>query len=328
MHIERKSLSLSSHRCAVLRNALCILVPVLMVGLSELLGEPEIIFPEFAALATGAWLTPCAPWRTTSLQIIVLLGLASCAGVGIHLLLPVPMLFQVLIAFLFTGLCLTISRSTFVPMISACILPILMGTDTIVYPLSVISLGVVCIGIRGLMQKYGFVSPFSPPDPNLSLRQSLRDWLLRTLVLGLVAAVPVLTQNYYFIAPPVLVVFVEFTHPKSALRKKPLKILLVIAFSCLIGEGARMLHIHLGFALWLCSCIALILLMLVFSSFKIAFPPAGAMALLPLILPAQQADLCSLKAIIGCALFIGLALLLFRKKQDGSLPQNADSSSL
>ena len=328
MNIKRESLSLQSNCRAVLRNVLCILAPTLMVGLSEFLGEPEIIFPEFAALAIGAWLTPCAPWRTTPFQIIVLLALASCTGVGMHLLLPIPMLFKVLLAFLFTGLCLTISRSTFVPMISACVLPILMGTDTLVYPLSVVVLGIVCIGIRRLLGQYGLVSPFSPPASSQALRQTLRDWLLRTLVFGLVAAVPIHTQNYYLIAPPVLVVFVEFTNPESTLRKKPLKILLVIALSCLIGEGTRLLHIHLEFSLWLCACFSLFLLMLVFSLTKTAFPPAGAMALLPLILPAQQAYLCSLKAITGCALFLGLALLLFRKRQEDPSPESTGSHSL
>ena len=48
----------------VVTDIMTIALVAAMVGVAELLGEKEIIFPEITALAIGAWIAPQQVWRT------------------------------------------------------------------------------------------------------------------------------------------------------------------------------------------------------------------------------------------------------------------------
>ena len=53
----------------------------LMVGVAELTGEREIIFPEMAALTIGLWISDKHIWQVGNGQLILLMTLAAVAGV-------------------------------------------------------------------------------------------------------------------------------------------------------------------------------------------------------------------------------------------------------
>ena len=65
-----------------------ILTVTLMTGVSELTSEPEIIFPEAAAIALGAIISPRLPWKVNKLSALILVFICAVAAVGIFCLCP------------------------------------------------------------------------------------------------------------------------------------------------------------------------------------------------------------------------------------------------
>ena len=52
-----------------------------MVGVSELLGEKEIIFPEITALTVGAIAAPKHSWKVSRARMILLIAVCSVIGI-------------------------------------------------------------------------------------------------------------------------------------------------------------------------------------------------------------------------------------------------------
>lgn len=295
--------------------AICVIFPVIMVIVAQLTGENEIIFSEFAALTTGAWAAPKTPWKTNRLKIVSLLMLASLCGVCLNRYTALPVLAKTIFAFIFTAVCLTAAKSTFVPMISACVLPILMSTDTFIYFVSVTMLALICVTVQYILERLDLREPMLPQKTENTMKNEIYDWLLRTAIFTAAAIYPVISRNYCFIAPPIIVAFVEFSNRESSLRRKPLKILAVIALACFFGEFTRFLCVSYNVSIWVCALLSMTAITTVFLLANTFFPPAGAMALLPLILSNEQAHFYTVKAMIGCVLFISAALLVFRDKK-------------
>lgn len=70
--------------------AIFILIVTLMTGVSELTSEPEIIFPEAAAIALGALIAPGLPWKVNKISALMLVFICAVAGLTIsrYVLLP------------------------------------------------------------------------------------------------------------------------------------------------------------------------------------------------------------------------------------------------
>lgn len=131
-----------------------------MVGCSLLLNEPEIIFPEITALTIGAWLAPKQVWKTSSLKLVVLIMIYAIIGVCLVRYLHMSLTFKVMLAFLLCNLGLIISHTTFAPLISACILPILMHTESWIYPISATIMAFMIVVIQNFLQKKGDCHPY------------------------------------------------------------------------------------------------------------------------------------------------------------------------
>ena len=54
-----------------------------MVGVSELMGEKEIIFPEMAALTIGMWIVDKKVWTVSRLKLVLLMSIGAIVGVCI-----------------------------------------------------------------------------------------------------------------------------------------------------------------------------------------------------------------------------------------------------
>jgi hypothetical protein len=116
---------------------------ILMVGLAEWAGEKEIIFPEMAALTIGMWVIDKRVWKVRRWQMIWMMTAGAVAGVCIVRYSPLPLLCNLCMAFTFAACCLMFSRTTLIPLISACMLPVLLHTETWIYPTAVFFLGEV-----------------------------------------------------------------------------------------------------------------------------------------------------------------------------------------
>lgn len=63
-----------------------------MVGVSELMGEKEIIFPEMAALTIGMWIVDKKVWTVSRLKLVLLMSIRAIVGVCIVRYSPFPLI--------------------------------------------------------------------------------------------------------------------------------------------------------------------------------------------------------------------------------------------
>ena len=80
-----------------------ILTVTLMTGVSELTNEPEIIFPEAAAIALGALIAPGLPWKVNKISALMLVFICAVAGLTISRYVLLPLEYKLIIAYI-TGL--------------------------------------------------------------------------------------------------------------------------------------------------------------------------------------------------------------------------------
>ena len=165
---------------AVLPSAFFLLTAAVMVGAAEILGEKEIIFPEAGAIALGALAAPRLAWRTDKRSVFFLIGICACAGVLIVLYLPLPLAWQLIAAYLFGQAVLLASRTTFAPLISAAVLPVLLQTRSPVYLAAALALTALVLLLRSALEGAG------PPPA----RAVCAAFTIRCGLGGLVAAHP------------------------------------------------------------------------------------------------------------------------------------------
>lgn len=125
-------------RSSLLRSVVVVLFLTMMAVVAEISNQREIIFPEAGALCVGLWLMPKAVWNVRIRQVPLLLTAATLIGLGINLLLPVCFEVRFAVAFCAVALMLRIVRCNMFPVVSAAMLPVLIGTTSWVYPVSVL----------------------------------------------------------------------------------------------------------------------------------------------------------------------------------------------
>ncbi len=288
---------------------------LLMVLIAEISGEREIIFPEICALTIGAWVAEQQPWMTNKRRIFLLMSLAALFGVLIVRYVSIPLLGQVCLSFAFTGFILTLFKTNFVPIISACILPVYLRTDSWVYPISVSVMALIIIIAQWLMEKYHFrpVNNFVPCEFNV--KEQIIKWSKLLLVFGLIAIIPFKTHQIFFLAPPLIVMFTELSNLNSPARKRPLYIVGLMTFGAFMGCLIRLLlNIYLNIPLSICTALACVALFIALNKVKINFPPAGAILLIPMILDKQLLFLFPIEVFVGALLLSYTAILIFKVK--------------
>lgn len=311
--------SLKNKRLAILRllsrQAMVILVAMLMVGVANLLKKPEFIFPELAALTIGSLLIVKRVWYVNRWQIVLLITSAALIGTVLYLYSPFYGLVNIAIGFASVAALLILFRSSLYPALSACLLPLVLNEATWLYPLAVFLLSLLLVTLQWTMEKIGLRTPLPfRPTERTPRERTLRALAMLPFILA-VAMFATLTQQNFFILPPLIVLFVEFSRPEAGLRKAPLHIIALMAIAALLGNfGKLFLEPVLGISPVLSIGITLVLLLTVFGLTKRNFAPAAAIAVLPQILKQENAYLFPLEVTLATALFIALALFLFRKK--------------
>lgn len=287
-----------------------------MTGTAALLGEREIIFPEILALAVGAWGIEKQPWRANRLQLFTLMSLGAIIGYLIVRFVRFYLPIQIMLGLLIITLLLSITKTTIYPMISACILPILLQTDTWIYPLSVI----VLTGIIILVQKLMELADMRSEEPQNETEAFGRDyfksqipfwgkWFLIMIPLILLAT---LSGWYFLIAPPLIVAYTELYSGHGTLRKHPWLLFFQLTLMAWCGTFMRLIACEkLGLPLWLGTLTSVMILFICFEVTHLTFPPAGAVILLPFLLPSQTLIMYPLLVTIGAAVFIGISVYQF-----------------
>ncbi len=292
-----------------------IFMALFMVFAAEFSGEKEIIFPEICALTIGAWVSEKQPWKTNKRRIFFLMSAAALFGVLIVRYVSLPLIFQVCLCFGFTGFILTLFKTNFIPIISACILPVYLKTASWVYPVSVSVMALIIIFAQYLMEKFHLrpVNKFIPCEFNI--KNQIIKWSKLLFVFGLIALIPFKTHQIYFLAPPLIVMFTEFANPNSPARKKLYYIIGLMTFSAFTGCFTRfILNIVLGLPLSVTAFLSCVILFAALNKTKINFPPAGAILLIPLILDEKLLFLFPFEVFAGACVLSFAAVFLFKGK--------------
>ncbi len=289
-------------RTAIACPAAAVAVAAAMVGAAGLLGEPEVIFPEVMALAAGALAAPRLAWRTSPARMVALIAACSTAGVLVVRAVPAPAWVQAVIAYALCQVALPFTGTTFAPMVSAAVLPVILGTTSWVYPAAAVALTTLVAGARRALERLGLrdAEPFSPlpsPVPAKAPAVALRTVLGGAWLAGCVAA-----GMPFCAAPPLLVAFTELSRPGCPARSKPWKTVLLVGLCAAAGAASRLaLCVALGLPLVAAAAAAAAASLALMRAFGRYLPPAGAMAILPMIVPAQALPLFPVQALVGIA---------------------------
>lgn len=256
-----------------------------MVAAAELLHEKEIIFPEITAIAIGALAAPRQVWNTSRLRLLLTITACAAAGVGVVWLVPLPLAAQIPIGLILAFALITASGTEFLPAVSACVLPVLLGTRSPVYILSVIVMTSLILGVQlllekaGMREKYDF-RPVVPDRELLILRGK------QIVCASLICLIPALFHEIFFIAPPLIVGFAEMSKPASKLREKAPVTVGLIALAAAVGCASRyVICVTLGLPLTLAAALSCGAILIAVNAAKLYFPPCGAAATLPFIIP-------------------------------------------
>lgn len=302
-------------RSFCIRTAACIVLAAAMVGAAELLGEKEIIFPEITALTVGAIAAPKQSWRVSRVRMVLLIAVCSVLGILIVRFSPLPKAANLAGAYLLCQALYLFSGTSFAPMISAAALPVLMDTETIIYPISAVAMTALTVLAQYLLEKRGFYErdkfePLPPPD-----RFGVISAAVRTAFAALLAFPLIHFGLNFCIAPPLLVAFTEFSNPASGARKNPVKTVLVIAACALYGAFfCWILCAVLGLPLTLAAVLAVTAALVIMKLSGRYIPPAGALAVLPMIIPREALLIYPLEILAGASVFM-LAALCFRRNK-------------
>ena len=126
-----------------------------MVLAGELTGEKEIIFPEAAALFVGACVMKKSPWRVDKIRMMIVMPIAAAVGLGISVFLDMPMYFRVMSGLVVCVGILLLSRTTMLPLLSACVLPIMTNAKSPWYIASVATITLAAVLLQLIMEKTG-----------------------------------------------------------------------------------------------------------------------------------------------------------------------------
>lgn len=296
-----------------IRRILPLLTAMLLVGgmaaASELLQNREIIFPEIAAIAAGALLTPKRAWNTDSRRMFLSIAVCAVLGVLIVRLCPFGTALQMCIAFAVAQVLFLCSRTTFAPMISAIVLPVLLQTESPVYIAAAVILTALILLCRAALIRLNILTdtPYEklpPPD-----RAAYGSMLLCT-ALGICLILLSQAMHLPFLAaPPLLVAFTEFRKPDSVSRRDPLRVILLLTACAAAGTLLRMLLcVRLGAPLFAAAVLTIAAAYGIMRALKLTLPPAAAIAILADLIP--QEALPHFPAQIACGI-AGLVLLSF-----------------
>ncbi|MGN1098095.1 MAG: hypothetical protein ACI4SS_04275 [Clostridia bacterium] len=296
----------------LITGALTVTIVALMVGASELLNEKEIIFPEITALAVGALVAPKRAWRTSLLRIILLIAICAVTGVLIVLYVPLPLWEQISLAYLLCQIIYLYSGTTFAPLISAMVLPVLLGTKSPIYIISAVVLSSIIAFTAWLLEKTELSEPehFTPAPP--PKKEDFKAAAVRVIIVAFFTGIALKVDAKFCIAPPLLVAFTEFSRPDCKARKMPVRAVILITLCAAAGAACRcIMTMSLGLPLTAVAALAAIIMLLLLHGFKMYLPPAGAMTILAMLIPAGLVTIYPLQVFAGATILTFFAIMYF-----------------
>lgn len=287
--------------------AISAFIVALMIFSSSVFDNKEIIFPEIAAIAAGMMIAPKMPWNTSKPKTFVYINLCAVCGVMIVKYLHIPVCFQMIAGYALAQIFLILSGTTFAPMISAMVLPIMLQTHTLIYIISTMFFTGLILIFRIVSEKAGLVEKheYIKTQPN---KKDFFNLILRTLLAAPIVVTAINFNWNFIVAPPLLVAFTEFSKANSPIRKKLGTASALVTIAALVGSVCRYISIVLNLPLFLFAAAAIVIVALVMYGIKMYLPPAGAVAVLAMLIPSDRLMIYPLE------IFVGISLLAFVSK--------------
>ena len=296
-------------------SASAVLLVTLMTAAAELLGNREILFPEIAAIAVGYLICPRPAWKTDSRRIFLMITAGAVLGVLVVRFLPLPQWAKMSAAFLCASLLLAYSRTGFAPVISAVVLPVMLGTESAVYPVSAVCLTLLILGVRALLDCMKITEPSAFQPLPLPDKHALTELLLRWFIGSVIIVLALQTGLRFAAAPPLLVAFTEFCKPESPAQKHPLRLLLMLSSCAAAGSLMRLGAMHLNLPLFSAAFCTILCVVILMQKTGIFLPPAAALSILAFLIPKEAVPVYPAQAALGALLMTGAALFIAHQKQ-------------
>lgn len=285
-----------------------------MVAASELLHDKEVIFPEITAVAIGALAAPKQSWNVSRLRLLLTITAAAIIGVGL-VFVPISPVIKVPLAMVCAVACVTASKTEFLPAISACVLPVLLGTKSPVYIGSVVVMTSLILLAQLILEKCGLheKSVFTPVQPDKQLF-ALR--IRQIAAASVICMIPLLTKEIFFIAPPLIVAFFEMSKPHSKLLERSPQAASLMILASVSGVLSRFLLTEkLGLPLAVSAALSCAVILAAVCRMKLYFPPCGAIATLPFIIPEGALLRFPFEIAAGTLVFIAAAFALSKERR-------------
>lgn len=298
----------------LLRYFLSISVIAIMMSVAQIANNSELIFPEIAALTVGAIIIDKSVWRTNKIISIILLTFMALIGTILVIYNPSMPIVNISISFIIAGIVLWGLGVNIPPILSACMLPIVLNMGSWVYPISVLFLSILVYSTQWLCEKIGIRHVYQFTAEREPLLKYSLQWIYMLLLLVGYIIIPLEQKWNYLLLPPLIVTFVEFCKSKSGMRFAPVTVCALIAFAATIGTlGQVFLTINNS---WPMAITSTLVIGLVFASFEVAkryFAPAAAIALVPTILPSNTLFWYPIEVTLGAIFLTSIAYVLFKR---------------
>lgn len=303
---------------------------VLMTAAADIADCPEILFPEITAILCGTWMQPRQAWNIDRPRMLLLMGSGAVFGLLLNLFVPGPMWLRAVLGYAFCAFMMNAAAADMTPMLSAAILPVLLGTHDWLYPAAVVVLvSLVCLGQIAL-EHAGLREPIEYHPLGLAPRQACQSWGKRLLVFALLSAPAYFLGQPFFAVPPLLVAFTELTRPDFTLRLRPWRGWAALAAAGFIGSVGRAAAESGALALEPAVALCFLALVLVWNALRCWLPPAGAALLLAFLVPYQGPFLYGAEVALGAAVWVAVAVWGFagirperRTEPEETLSENA-----
>lgn len=300
----------------IFRKTRCIfalILILLMIFVSEFLGQKEIIIPEIAALILGAWVLEKQMWQTNRIKIVLLMTVCAVAGIYTVRIFPDIIFLKVAFCFLFCAFALYFSKTDLVPIIPTTLLPVYFSIKDGIYIPSVFTLSLIIAVGQFFMEKYKFKPKTEYIPINYSSQYEIKKWLKLLVILMIISVIPYENGLVFVLAPPLIVTYVMFSNPMIKLRKIWHKIWFVLSFAAFMGTCACYITQNYNISIYITISFAAIITFFVFKRIKVLFPPSFAMLLIPLLLNGTNLMLYPLEVLIGSFILIKTAIIMFKK---------------
>ena len=300
----------------IIEIACFLLVVFCMVLLSIVVGEKEIIFPEVGAIAAGMFLTPHMSWMTNGRRMFLLLIVCGVIGMAIVRFVPLPLVVQMIIGYACALLIQSYSGTSFMPMISALVLPVLLQTKSVWYLISLIVFTLMIILLRHLLEKCG-VKPreeYIPVQKNLPLTLTV----FRLFVAAVMICIAIYTGWRFMAAPPLLVAFTELSaYNNKVIRRHPVRVIILLTLSAASGAYVRIVFLRLPDIFTIVSLlISAVIFLIVFYHTGPMVPPAGAAMTLAYLVPEKALPTYPIQVFAGILAYVVITLIRNYKFRD------------